>query len=729
MAVTWFNVPFNVGMLGIAGAVSTRVQIETNVPEGDVVYPTANFVYGSGAILDFEGGVGILRLPTRIGANPATFEYKVTLEVVRKGGKRQELGPYYLSAPAVDEASHPLAEWPGTSSAPASWMTTATAQLTAAGQSALASTVTARDQAIVAKGQATDARDAALAAASTAATNAASNVAGLIAADRTAVAADRAYVEGIVVTDLATTDGQSKALIESPTSETRAALDNAYAGRTITPTESLRVYGHSFGAGVTNTTPAGAQGLAPLAAAKLRLPLSQYAVGGSTLVDSTALSSWATVMQHESRPRARFAPRGGAYAIVHGINDLNRLGNTMNGLRPYRHALRAVVARFNCSTVFDDADSTVTFGGAGAWSYVTSSGTTNSGTRLSYNPTSGATFTITTPADFPGGTISVGLIQWQAGGTYTLTGPSSLGSPVFNSAEMVYTETRTTGVMRIQNVPKGSAAYTFTATTNNAPVGLVFDWWGWEPDGLACPVVAVVSQTKPLDYSGYGAGGAFGPPSDAGVDNINSIHQDIAAEFGPKTVYVDATFIDKKPAYFGAGNVHPNLAGHAYIGDRIAGAITEASSFVIAPSPVETESSGGGETTAASWAAYVPAFTGTGTALGDGLASGSYVKDAAGTVHFYARIILKSTSTVGTTVNVSLPVAALATGSYSALSGWWQTSAGFGALTVSQESSTTTVRVRTIGALGVAANVTTTSPVTWALNDVIEVRGTYRAAP
>lgn len=199
MAVTWFNVPFNVGMLGIAGAVSTRVQIETNVPEGDVVYPTANFVYGSGAILDFEGGVGILRLPTRIGANPATFEYKVTLEVTRKGGKRQELGPYYLNAPAVDEASHPLAEWPGISSAPASWMTEATATLTAAGQSALQSTLTARDQTITVKDQAAAARDAAIAA--------------------------KVYVEDLIITDLATTDGQTAALLNTPTSESALAAD------------------------------------------------------------------------------------------------------------------------------------------------------------------------------------------------------------------------------------------------------------------------------------------------------------------------------------------------------------------------------------------------------------------------------------------------------------------------------------------------------------------------
>src|SRR5690606_13890563 len=42
-----------------------------------------------------------------------------------------------------------------------------------------------------------------------------------------AIAADRAYVENLVITDLGTTDGQTKALIESPSSQTAGALSAA----------------------------------------------------------------------------------------------------------------------------------------------------------------------------------------------------------------------------------------------------------------------------------------------------------------------------------------------------------------------------------------------------------------------------------------------------------------------------------------------------------------------
>ena len=48
-----------------------------------------------------------------------------------------------------------------------------------------------------------------------------------VEAAETAVAADRAYVENLVVTDLGTTDGQTKALIESPSSQTAGALSAA----------------------------------------------------------------------------------------------------------------------------------------------------------------------------------------------------------------------------------------------------------------------------------------------------------------------------------------------------------------------------------------------------------------------------------------------------------------------------------------------------------------------
>lgn len=228
MAMVFFKVPFRVGMMGETGYVEkVTFLVETNVPEGDVIYKVENFVFGSGAKYEFPGGIGELELPTSVGANPTSFEYKVTLEIYRSGQKRQVVGPYYMAAPATTD-DIPLANWPEVSSVPASWMTTATAQLTAAAQSALAPTVAAKDTAV-----------AAAATATTAASTAASNVAGLIAADRTAVATDRtavatdrAFVEARVVDDLGTTDGQTKALIETPSSETAQALTATIGSRT-----------------------------------------------------------------------------------------------------------------------------------------------------------------------------------------------------------------------------------------------------------------------------------------------------------------------------------------------------------------------------------------------------------------------------------------------------------------------------------------------------------------
>lgn len=129
MAITYFKAPFNVGQLGAIGTVDTViVEVRVNAEGGAVHYPADNFSFASGSTYTFAGGTGEIELPTKVGANPADFEYEVFLEVSRKGRKPQRLGPYYKPAPTVTTAS-PVATWPGESSVPASWMTQATAQL------------------------------------------------------------------------------------------------------------------------------------------------------------------------------------------------------------------------------------------------------------------------------------------------------------------------------------------------------------------------------------------------------------------------------------------------------------------------------------------------------------------------------------------------------------------------------------------------------------------------
>lgn len=410
-------------------------------------------------------------------------------------------------------------------------------------------------------------------------------------ASAAAAAASAAAVEDLLITDLGTTDGQTKTLIELPSSQTAMALSATYAGRTIVSTPHLRVWGHSFAAGVGPGVDADTQGFAVLAAKELRLPLSNLAVGGSVLAHSDGAAGWVAVMQAETRPRT-FTPYGGAFEMLHGINDINRLGNTLTHLLPYRHAVRAVVARFNCAAVFEDTDTTVALGGSGTWQFVSAT-TGNSGSRLAYNATSGATVTITTPADFPGGTINLGFLGWTAGGgSGTITGPVSLGSPVLNTADFAGQPYRTTGVMRIEDVPAGAASYVFTTSSVSGSVGVIFDWWGWEPSEEAAPIVAIIGQPKPLDYAAYDAGGINGPPTDTGVDNVNSIHQAIAAEFGPRTFYVDVSGIDKDGDYWSAGNVHPNVAGHAYIAEQVSLETSKASSFTVIGRPSTSSISG-----------------------------------------------------------------------------------------------------------------------------------------
>lgn len=83
-----------------------------------------------------------------------------------------------------------------------------------------------------------DAAEQATAAASTAAAQAAAGVAAATSADRTAAQSARAGAEAarddaeaLVISDLGTTDGQTRALIESPVSQTAAALSATFVPR------------------------------------------------------------------------------------------------------------------------------------------------------------------------------------------------------------------------------------------------------------------------------------------------------------------------------------------------------------------------------------------------------------------------------------------------------------------------------------------------------------------
>jgi hypothetical protein len=247
--------------------------------------------------------------------------------------------------------------------------------------------------------------------------------------------------------------------------------------------------------------------------------------------------------------------------------------------------------------------------------------------------------------------------------------------------------------------------------------------WQWEPIATVGPLVALVKQPKPLDYVGY-AGSAF-VPTDASVDTLNAIIDSVAAEFGSRVISVDTSVMDKNATYFVAGNVHPTPAGHTEIANLVVAATKNAATLLTAgPDAVGPPV----VTPPPAWEIYTPVLSGTGTALGDGTVNGVFVDYPDGTTHFYCQIVLGSTSTIGSDVEISLPHNAFNTFSFAALSVWAEdvgTSYSSLGTFVSDPSK---VQLMVNGVNGLQANVATTAPFTWETNDVIQMRGTFRRA-
>lgn len=480
--------------------------------------------------------------------------------------------------------------------------------------------------------------------------------------------------------------------------------------------------GHSYMNGVGPGVTKGTNDMATLIASGLGLPKANRAVAGSVLFSHIGDGDdWGQVLQKEIRPNDRFAPTGGLYVVMWGINDAHALGNTTGDLAPFEQALRTAISRYRAAAVFENTDSTVALGGSGSWN-AASGAISNSGAGIRFNPTSGATITITTPANFPGGTITLGFVNWDDGSGFTVTGPVELGSPALTPTptDSAY---RSPAVLRIPDVPAGGASYVFTTSDVSGGVGCAFDYWSWEPDENSCPFVVVVGQPKAIDYDQYGDEDL----TDAGIEALNTVTQGVIAEFGERVIYVDTSDMDESTTYFQAGNIHPNAAGHAHIADLVLAAVDSAeATFIKADLNLAVAGSD-----IPGWVSYTPAIDGSGTTQGNATVLGAYRRDAESRVEFYARVTLGSTSVIGTFVEVSLPAAVVGANNgivvFDAM-----VNRGAGAtlykLHCRIQSSTSKVRLCVIGADGALTNASTNAPLAWAAGDVITLGGIYRAA-
>lgn len=540
---------------------------------------------------------------------------------------------------------------------------------------------------------------------------------------RDETAAHRAAVEAVIINDLGTTDGQSKTLIETDGTLTKDALLALLARKSLIPASVFRAWGHSIanesGPGVTR----GVNGMSTLTAAALGLPSDRRAVNGTTLaVHNSGTASWAGIMQAETRGQ-KFAPPGGEYGLMYGLNDLVQLGDTTAEMLPFRYALRAAIARLRAGAVFEDNDTTVTLGGSGTWTRFAAT-TYNSGSGISANPTNGGAITIALPASFPGGTISHRFVAYHDGSSGVISstidgaaGPSLDYRDLGTAVAAAGVPFRAPATLRMTGLKSGAQTVVLTTSSVTGAQGVMYDGWSWEPTESLCPPVAVIGQPKPIDYSSQGVNAT----NDAGIDVLNAIQQAVVAEFGDRVVYVDTTGIDSDPAYWSMGDVHPNVAGHAYIADQTAAALTALGTIVPADLSSDPADVGG---TSTAWTNYTPALTGV--TLGSGTLAASYRTTADNVIDFYFRITLAADSAITGAITVALPAQMANAYSIISLDAMF-TDAGTNQYAARALAlSTTAITLASPGTNGVKVNTSATSPFTWTTGDIIDGRGRYR---
>jgi hypothetical protein len=338
------------------------------------------------------------------------------------------------------------------------------------------------------------------------------------------------------------------------------------------------VWGHSYTAGVGATTPA--KGFSAIVAEMLGLELRNNAIGGTTLFHNDS-AGFPSILYNTTRPQGRFASPCGVVLSMYGINDINHLGNTYAALDPFKQCQRVAISRWRAGAIFEDSDASVTYGGV--WTSWATNFTVqeNSGISYCYASNTGTSFTITTPADFPGGTMAVGSLGIGNGVGAIITSPTINGTTYSMDTRSTTPGVSIPYVLRIPNVPAGSAAYTFTLSSvvngygwmGSGPQGPTFDYWQWEPSEADCPLVVLVKQPYPQDLTAYGSV-APGPPTNAGIDQLNQVFDDLAAEFGGRVLTVDTSSVGYNilPSAWVPGDVHPRNNGHL----KIAGLIRDA---------------------------------------------------------------------------------------------------------------------------------------------------------
>lgn len=344
----------------------------------------------------------------------------------------------------------------------------------------------------------------------------------------------------------------------------------------------LVTIGHSLGAGPPRTS-------GDWVSSKLAMLMGavddNIAVGGSAMSSPLSNTSgtpnrfggWSDVMQRlpVGERNAPFEALWGCVLVMSGLNDAAYLGADRLGTT-WRQSMRAVISWLRAGSVYDWNSTTVAYGGS--WAPVfgpkpDSSG--GSGSNLTNS--NGATVTISVPASFPGGTISLGFI---AGHSTAGADQATVGVQVDSAAEQSVDLRALTAaeavpfavpiVHRLNGVAAG--AHTIVITNRSSKV-LVFDHWMIEAPEP--PLIVVPKSHVPSNQSYYPANWPGGTPSAATVDTINANVDALVSEFGSRVVTFPVADLlngaenqHPGPAQGGTDGIHPHARASARVAAR-----------------------------------------------------------------------------------------------------------------------------------------------------------------
>ena len=274
------------------------------------------------------------------------------------------------------------------------------------------------------------------------------------------------------------------------------------------------------------------------------------------------------------------APADVVFAHV-GLADLanNYVNNGVVTPRPFGNAMRACLAFAQLGGFFGAepagaSHSSIAYGGT----WIDVSNVPDSGTGAGWREAlTGATMTITVPADFPGGDIWLFWVVLPAGfgsgAVWDAVVAGNTSTAVRETittadADPVTTSRYNLKATRIPDLNPG--AHTITVTARSITnLGCGFDGWGIRAPNPPAVVVMQQPRLTPANYATWLGPGAGDTPTDDGVATMNQQLAGIADEFGASSLTLPSILLN--PAAYTADGAHPNGIGHQLLAHAVLG--------------------------------------------------------------------------------------------------------------------------------------------------------------